>query len=51
LADTAVADAGPLIVSSNIGCQNHLAGGAQVPVKHWIVALEEPLSRGDPGKS
>ena len=32
-----------MIVSSNIGCQSHLAGGAQVPVKHWIVALEERL--------
>jgi len=40
-----------MIVSSNIGCQNHLAGGAQVPVKHWIVALEERLSEGKSGKS
>ena len=32
------------IVSSNVGCQSHLASGAQVPVTHWIVALEERLS-------
>ena len=40
-----------MIVSSNIGCQNHLASGAQVPVKHWIVALEERVSGRGPGKS
>jgi len=34
-----------MIVSSNIGCQSHLASGAQVPVKHWIVALEERLAK------
>ena len=32
-----------MIVSSNIGCQSHLAAGAQVPVTHWIVAIEERL--------
>jgi glycolate dehydrogenase iron-sulfur subunit len=32
------------IVTANIGCQAHLAAGASVPVKHWIVALEERLS-------
>ena len=32
-----------MIVSSNIGCQSHLAPGAQVPVKHWIEALDERL--------
>ena len=40
-----------MIVSSNIGCQSHLAGGAQVPVKHWIVALEERLGARNTGKS
>jgi glycolate oxidase iron-sulfur subunit len=34
-----------MIVSSNIGCQSHLAGGAQVPVTHWIVALEQRMAR------
>ncbi len=29
-----------MIVSSNIGCQSHLASGAQVPVKQWIVARD-----------
>ena len=33
-----------MIVSSNIGCQSHLAAGAQVRVTHWIVALDERLS-------
>ena len=33
-----------MIVSSNVGCQSHLAAGAQVRVTHWIVALEERLS-------
>jgi glycolate oxidase iron-sulfur subunit len=31
------------IVTSNIGCQSHLAAGAAVPVRHWIVALDERL--------
>jgi len=33
-----------LIVSSNIGCQSHLVAGAQVPVTHWIVALDERMN-------
>ena len=33
-----------MIVSSNIGCQSHLAAGAQVRVTHWIVALDERLA-------
>ena len=36
-----------MIVSSNIGCQNHLAAGAQVRVTHWIVALDERLAGED----
>jgi len=35
-----------MIVSSNIGCQSHLAAGAQVRVTHWIVALDERLGPG-----
>ncbi|MBI4292237.1 MAG: glycolate oxidase subunit GlcF [Betaproteobacteria bacterium] len=32
-----------MILSSNIACQSHLANGADVPVKHWIEALDERL--------
>jgi len=34
-----------LAVTANIGCQIHLAGAGTLPVKHWIVALEERLLR------
>ena len=34
------------IVSANIGCLSHLQGGSKLPVRHWIVALEERLSAG-----
>ena len=34
-----------MIVTANIGCLSHLAAGAQLPVKHWIVALDERLAR------
>jgi glycolate dehydrogenase iron-sulfur subunit len=30
-------------VTANIGCQVHLGGESALPVKHWIVALEERL--------
>jgi glycolate oxidase iron-sulfur subunit len=41
----ALASGGPeMIVTSNIGCQTHLAGGTGLPVRHWIVALEERLA-------
>ncbi|TMH16179.1 MAG: glycolate oxidase subunit GlcF [Betaproteobacteria bacterium] len=32
------------ILTANIGCLAHLQGGTEVPVRHWIVALEERLS-------
>jgi glycolate oxidase iron-sulfur subunit len=32
------------IVTANIGCQTHLASGTGLPVRHWIVALEERLN-------
>ena len=32
------------IVSANIGCLTHLQGGTELPVRHWIVALDERLS-------
>ena len=31
------------IVSSNIGCIQHLASGTATPVKHWIEVLDEAL--------
>jgi len=33
-----------IIVTSNIGCQMHLAGASTVPVKHWIELLDQPRS-------
>ena len=33
-----------LVLTANVGCQTHLAGGANVPVKHWIVDLDERLA-------
>ncbi|MGB7543544.1 MAG: heterodisulfide reductase-related iron-sulfur binding cluster, partial [Burkholderiales bacterium] len=42
---SALASGGPgLIATANIGCQTHLAGGTALPVKHWIVALEERIA-------
>jgi glycolate oxidase iron-sulfur subunit len=32
-----------LILTANMGCQTHLATESRVPVKHWIVDLEERL--------
>ncbi len=32
------------IVSANIGCIQHLAGGTATPVKHWIEVLDEALT-------
>lgn len=38
--------AGPeVIATANIGCQVHLAAGAQVPVVHWITLLENATSQ------
>ncbi len=33
-----------LVATANIGCLAHLAGGSQVPVQHWIVALDRRLA-------
>jgi glycolate dehydrogenase iron-sulfur subunit len=42
---SALASGGPeQILTANIGCQAHLAGGTQLPVRHWITALERRLS-------
>ncbi len=41
----ALASGGPeRILTANIGCQAHLQTGTDLPVRHWIVALEERLS-------
>ena len=31
------------ILSANVGCITHLQSGSQVPVKHWVEALDEAL--------
>ena len=33
------------ILTANIGCQVHLAAGSDVPVEHWIVALDRRLKK------
>jgi glycolate oxidase iron-sulfur subunit len=41
---SALATGGPeRILSANIGCLVHLQSGTELPVKHWIVALEERM--------
>jgi glycolate oxidase iron-sulfur subunit len=34
-----------VVLTANVGCQTHLASGASVPVRHWIVDLEARLAR------
>ena len=34
-----------VIASANVGCQMHLAGASDVPVKHWIELLEPSQSQ------
>jgi glycolate oxidase iron-sulfur subunit len=31
------------ILTANVGCQAHLASGASVPVRHWVVDVEARL--------
>ncbi|MGE0559003.1 MAG: glycolate oxidase subunit GlcF [Burkholderiales bacterium] len=33
------------ILTANIGCQTHLQSAAKVPVRHWIEAVDDLLSR------
>jgi glycolate oxidase iron-sulfur subunit len=33
------------VLTANVGCQTHLATGASVPVRHWIVDLDSRLTR------
>ncbi|HRD93980.1 MAG TPA: glycolate oxidase subunit GlcF [Accumulibacter sp.] len=35
-----------VLVTANIGCQTHLQGGSQLPVRHWIELIDERLSGG-----
>ncbi len=43
---SALEAAGPAaILTANIGCQTHLQGATQLPVRHWIEALDDRLSR------
>jgi glycolate oxidase iron-sulfur subunit len=32
------------IVSANIGCQSHLQGGTDLPVRHWIEVIDQALA-------
>ena len=41
------AGAPTLIATANIGCQLHLEGGAEVPVRHWIELVDEALGAGE----
>jgi glycolate oxidase iron-sulfur subunit len=33
-----------VVLTANVGCQTHLASGATVPVRHWIVDLEARMA-------
>lgn len=33
-----------VVLSANVGCQMHLAGAGALPVRHWIVDLDERLT-------
>lgn len=33
-----------LIVTANVGCQLHLQGGCDVPVRHWLEVLDDTLA-------
>jgi glycolate oxidase iron-sulfur subunit len=35
-----------MILSSNIGCLVHLQGGTDIPVRHWVEALDAALLPG-----
>jgi glycolate oxidase iron-sulfur subunit len=38
-----------VILSANVGCITHLAGGSAVPVQHWIEWLDTRLAHGSKG--
>lgn len=35
--------AADVIVSSNVGCIQHLQAGCETPVRHWIEVLDDAL--------
>jgi len=39
------------IATANIGCQTHLAGGTNIPVRHWIELIDAGLAREKKGRS
>ena len=39
-----IGDAPTAILTANIGCQCHLQGGTELPVRHWMEALDDVLS-------
>ena len=42
---SALASGGPeLALTANVGCQVHLDSAGALPVKHWVVALEERIT-------
>ena len=47
--DAAFAGGAPpaAILSANIGCIAHLQGGTDIPVRHWIEALDQALQESD----
>ncbi len=34
-----------VVLTANVGCQTHLATESAIPVRHWVVDLDERLSR------
>ena len=42
-AATAAAERPAAVLSANIGCITHLQSGTELPVRHWIEALDEAL--------
>ncbi len=39
-----------IIATANIGCQMHLAGTGELPVKHWIELLDQHSNNGTPSQ-
>lgn len=36
-----------VIVTANVGCQMHLAGASNVPVRHWIELLDRDVAHSN----
>ena len=40
-----------IILTANMGCQTHLAGGTRTPVRHWIEIIDEHMqNQGEPSE-